>query len=57
MSFTFKNFFNKVSNNNRIFTSKDIKNMSSKEFQIVVFHKNCSSQFLLGTPAHAKEKQ
>ena len=33
MSFTFKNFFNKVSNDNRIFTKEDIKNMSSKEFQ------------------------
>lgn len=32
MTFTFKNFFNKVSNDSRIFTREDIANMSSKEF-------------------------
>ena len=55
MSFTFKTFFNKVSNNNRIFTSKDIKNMSSKEFQIVVFHKMFITIFI-GNTGSRKEK-
>lgn len=32
MSFSFKNFFNKISNDNRIFTREDISNMSTKEF-------------------------
>lgn len=32
MSFSFKDFFNKISNDNRIFTSEDIKGMTTKEF-------------------------
>ncbi len=33
MTFTFKNFFNKILNSNRIFTREDVANMSSKDFQ------------------------
>ena len=53
VSFTFKNFFNKISNSNRIFTKEDIAKMSSKEFQ--KNEKAIDYQMMnLGLPANAE---
>lgn len=53
MGFSFKDFFNKIANNNRIFTSEDIKNMSTKEF--IQHEKAIDYQMMnLGIPKNAE---